>query len=99
MEGEATYAVVQTTEQPAAGYQGVVPRKRIGTQADVQRFQASPTYKLLQTWLHALNKATLRKSNTAPAVLCPVRPLSVRLNDEALHRSSSRSRQSSSSSS
>jgi hypothetical protein len=78
MEGEATSAVVPTTEQPAAaGYQGVVPRKRIGTQADVQRFQASPTYKLLQTWLHALNKATLRKSNTAPAVLCPVRPLSV----------------------
>lgn len=75
MEGEVTSAV-PTTEQPAAqgaGYQGVVPRKRIGTQADVQRFQASPTYKLLQTWLHALNKATLRKSNTAPAVLCPVR--------------------------
>ncbi len=77
MEGEATSAaVVPAAEQPA-GYQGVVPRKRIGTQADVQRFQASPTYKLLQTWLHALNKATLRKSNTAPAVLCPVRPLSI----------------------
>jgi hypothetical protein len=77
MEGASTSEQQATTSSSStAGFQGVAPRKRIGSQADVQRFQTSASYKLLQTWLHALNKATLRQSNSAPAALSPVRQLS-----------------------
>lgn len=62
-DNASTEDVQQSPKIPRQS-QFFVPRKRITNVAEVQRFQASPTFKVLQTWLKVLNNSVMKKPNS-----------------------------------
>ncbi|KAL6073949.1 Serine/threonine-protein phosphatase 2A activator [Balamuthia mandrillaris] len=49
----------------------VVPQKNIKTPMDLNRFLVSDTYKVLLTWIEALNNSVKRKANTVDCTVSP----------------------------